>query len=125
MSKSYLYRKILIIEDDEIFLTPLAKFLTHNQFQVNLATNAQVGIELQDNIKFDLIITDLKMEGMSGIEAINKIIAKYPDAKIIVMSGYISQGGEFKDIENNPHVCAVFEKPVDFNDLLDKIKEVL
>ncbi len=125
MTKSYLYKKILIIEDDEIFLKPLVKFLTTNQFQVNIANNALTGIDLQDNIKFDIIITDLRMEGMSGAEAITKISAKYPDSKIIVVSGFIKEDEEFKQIKNNTQVCAVYEKPVDFNELLDKIKESL
>lgn len=125
MEESYFFKKILIIEDDEIFLKTLVKFLTHNQFQVNIAKNALTGLDLQDNIKFNLIISDLRMEGMSGAEAISKISAKYPEAKVIVISGYVKEDEDFKKIRDNKQVCAVYEKPVDFNELLGKIKEVL
>lgn len=125
MERSFLYKKILIIEDDEVFMKPLVKFLTYNQFQVNIARNALTGLDLQDNIQFDLIITDLRMEGMSGSEAIMKISAKYPDAKIVVISGYLEEDEEFKRISDNPQVYAVYEKPVDYEELLDKIKEIL
>lgn len=117
-----LYRKLLIIEDDDLFSTPLVRFLSQNQFQVNLAKEADFGVELQENINFDLIITDLQLNGMSGKEAIEKISKKYPETKIIVMSGFIGVKDEFRDIESNPHVCAVFEKPVDFAKLLETIK---
>lgn len=117
-----LYRKLLVIEDDDLFSIPLVRFLTQNQFQVNLAKEATFGVELQENINFDLIITDLQMDGMSGKEAIDKIAKKYPETKIIVMSGYIGVKEEFCDIKNNPYVCAVFEKPIDYMQLLETIK---
>jgi DNA-binding NtrC family response regulator len=117
-----LYRKLLVIEDDDLFSTPLVRFLTQNQFQVNLAKEATFGVELQENINFDLIITDLQMDGMSGKEAIDKIAEKYPETKIIVMSGYIGVKEEFCDIKNNPYVCAVFEKPIDYMQPLETIK---
>ena len=117
-----LYRKLLVIEDDDLFSTPLVRFLTQNQFQVNLAKEATFGVELQENINFDLIITDLQMDGMSGKEAIDKIAEKYPETKIIVMSGYIGVKEEFCDTKNNPYACAVFEKPIDYMQLLETIK---
>ena len=89
---------------------------------MNLAKEATFGVELQENINFDLIITDLQMDGMSGKEAIDKIAEKYPETKIIVMSGYIGVKEEFCDIKNNPYVCAVFEKPIDYMQLLETIK---
>lgn len=125
MGSSYLFKKILIIEDEDIFLKPLAKFLTLNNFQVNIAKNAETGINLNDNINFDIIITDLKMDGLSGVEVIKNISSKYPDSKIIVVSGYIEQNEEFKAVRENNHVVAVYEKPVDFNILLERIKELL
>ena len=57
-----------------------------------------MGLDLQDNIQFDLIITDLRMEGMSGSEAIMKISAKYPDAKIVVISGYLEEDEELSGL---------------------------
>lgn len=117
-----LYKKLLVIEDDDLFSTPLVRFLTQNRFQVNLAKEATFGVELQENINFDLIITDLQLDGMNGKEAIDKIAKKYPETKIIVMSGYIGVKEEFNDIKNNPYVCAVFEKPIDYIKLLETIK---
>lgn len=117
-----LYRKLLIIEDDDLFSAPLVRFLLQNQFQVNLAKEADFGVELQENINFDLIITDLQLNGKSGTEAIEKISKKHPKIKIIAMSGSVGIKDEFHNIKNNPHVCAIFEKPIDFMKLLEKIK---
>ena len=118
------YKKILVIDDDELFLKPLTKFLTLMKFQVNIADSGYKALDLYESIKFDLIITDLKMEGMSGIDVINFISEKYHDAKIIVISGFVDEN-EFKDLKNISKVSAIFEKPVDFEKLLAKIKEVI
>lgn len=124
MPKSYAFKKILIIDDDQIFLKPLIKFLTLMKFQVNIADSGIKGIELYREIKFDLVITDLKMEGMNGIEVVNLVAQNYPDSKIFVISGFVGDF-EFQEIKNNPHVAHIFEKPVDYESLLTKIKEVL
>jgi ActR/RegA family two-component response regulator len=124
MQKPYSYKKILIIDDDEIFLKPLVKFLTLMKFQVNIADSGVKGIELHKTIKFNLIITDLKMEGISGLEVVNLLSKNYPDTSIIIVSGFLNNL-EFQDLKNNPHVTAIYEKPVNYEELLKKIKEII
>ncbi len=117
------YKKILIIDDDQLFLKPLIKFLTMNKFQINIANSGIDGIDLQELIRFDLIITDLKMEGMSGIEVINYILSKHPEAKIIVMSGFLNED-QYEELSSK-NVVAIFEKPFDYDELLTKVKEAI
>jgi len=94
------------------------------KYQVNIAENGLSGLNLHDYIKFNLIITDLKMEGMNGIELINFLLTRYPETKIMVISGHIDLE-EFQEIKNNKYVKAIFEKPVDYEQLLKKIKEII
>ena len=124
MTAQISYKKILVIDDDALFLKPLTKFLTLMKYQVNIADNGYKALDLYESIKFDLIITDLNMEGMNGVEVINYIGERYPDTKIIVISGYVDRK-EFQDIKNISRVFAIFEKPVDFESLLKKIKEII
>jgi DNA-binding NtrC family response regulator len=124
MSKSHAFKKILVIDDDEVFLKPLIKFLTLMKFQVNIANSGINGIDLHKAIKFSLIITDLKMEGMSGIEVVDLISKNHPETKIIVISGHVNED-EFLQIKSNSHVAAIYEKPVDYDELLAKIKEII
>jgi DNA-binding NtrC family response regulator len=118
------YKKILVIDDDDLFLRPLTKFLTLMKYQVNIANSGYKALDLYESIKFDLIITDLRMEGMSGVEVINYISERYPDARIIVISGYVDET-EFQNINKVANVSAIFEKPIDFEKLLKKIKEII
>ena len=128
MVEKSIFKKILIIDDNEIFLKPLTKFLTLMKYQVNIATNGSCGIDLHESIKFDLIITDLKMENLNGKEVIDFLSEKYPETKIIVVSAYVNDPGYedmMKEIKSNKYVKAVFQKPVIFDDLLAKIKEII
>ena len=124
MTTSLSFKKILIIDDDILYIKPLTKFLTLMKYQVNIAENGLNGIDLHKSLKFDLIITDLKMEGMNGLEVIKLLSDKYPETKIIVVSGYINQK-EFQDIKNIQNVAALYQKPVDYEELLNKIKEII
>ena len=126
--RSSSFKKILIIDDEEIFLKPLTKFLTLMKYQVNIATDGSYGIDLQQSIKFDLIITDLKMKNLNGIEVINFLSEKYPETKIIVVSAYVNSeeySQMIEQIKNNKYVKSVFQKPVVFDELLNKIKEII
>jgi DNA-binding NtrC family response regulator len=118
------YRKILIIDDDKQFQEPLIKYLTLKKFQVNIADSGKVGLQLNDHLQFDLIITDLRMEEMDGLQVIKKFAAIHPHAKIIVISGFVDDD-EFKEINDQQVVKAIFSKPVDYEELFSKIDELL
>lgn len=61
-------KKILLVEDDDIFRDFLVKFLTNKGFEVTTALNGVEGLKEVSQRIFDLIITDLKMPEMSGLE---------------------------------------------------------
>ncbi len=124
MSKLNSYKKILIIDDEEIVIRPIIKYLTLMKFQVNVATSGEMGIDLYGEIDFDVAIVDLKMTGMSGMEVIDLLVKRYPNSKIIVITGFLNDK-EFQEIKNNPYVSSILEKPFELNVLLEKIKEVI
>jgi DNA-binding NtrC family response regulator len=118
------FKKILIIDDDEVFVKPLRKFLTLNKFQVNVAENGMNGLELQTALDVDLIITDLRMEGMTGIDVINNVSKTFPDTPIMVVSGFINDS-EFGGVDGYKNVVGVYQKPIDYEKLIEQIKNVV
>ena len=118
------FKKILIIDDDEVFVKPLRKFLTLNKFQVNVAENGMNGLELQNFLDVDLIITDLRMEGMTGIDVINNVSKTFPDTPIMVVSGFINDS-EFGGVDGYKNVVGVYQKPIDYEKVIEQIKTVL
>lgn len=79
---------ILIIEDDELMRASLELELEGAGFAVRSACNGLEAIELARQQHFDLIVTDVRMEGMSGLEALSALGEFQPSARKIVITGY-------------------------------------
>ncbi len=79
---------VLIVEDDENMRFFLNEAMAKHGYQPTAVGNAEAAIEAVGRNSFDLIITDVKLPGMSGIEAIPRIKERDPQATIIVMTAY-------------------------------------
>ncbi len=80
--------KILIIEDDDTMRDGISQVLKRAKHEVTGVSNGADGIELLGKEKFDLVITDYKMEGMNGIEVLEKVKAIDEAMDVIMMTAY-------------------------------------
>ncbi len=81
--------KILIIDDEPEMLHSLQKILSQRkEFSVDLAQDADRALEIVKKNDFDLIISDLKMGKVSGIDILKSALARNSEAKVILISGY-------------------------------------
>lgn len=78
---------ILLIDDEASIRNSLSSFLSDEGYRVFTAENGQVGIDLFLTEKIDLVVTDLRMPVMDGIEVMTDIHAHAPDTPMIVVSG--------------------------------------
>ncbi len=82
-------KKILIIDDEPEMLQSLRKILSQrNDFDISLMQNANEALKHVTEQKYDLILTDLNMGEVSGIDILKAALGKYPDTKVCVISGY-------------------------------------
>ena len=82
-------KKVLVVDDEIEMLKSLEKVLSHrDDFDVFFLENSLAARELVQTKKFDLIITDLKMKEVSGLEILKHAISKYPGTPVIMISGY-------------------------------------
>jgi DNA-binding NtrC family response regulator len=82
-------KKILIVDDEIEMLESLNKILSYRkEFQLTLVNDSQQGLDLVQKQKFDLIISDLKMHPVSGLEILKGAIKNFPDSLVIMISGY-------------------------------------
>ena len=82
-------KKILIIDDEIEMLESLEKIFSHRkEFDVTYIENSLIGKELVKTKRFDLIVTDLKMKEFSGLDILKSALASFPDALVIMISGY-------------------------------------
>jgi DNA-binding NtrC family response regulator len=80
--------KILVIDDEEIVRLSCTKALQSEGYDVKTAVSGKEGVALIENETFDLVVIDLKMPVMDGLEVIKTIKQRYPGLKVIIISGY-------------------------------------
>jgi len=113
---------ILIVDDDEAIRDSMNEFLEISGYKSYNAANAKEAIELLEKHSFHVVITDIMMPGMNGLE-LTDLIKKDYNANVIVMTGF---SGRFS-YENAIHKGAsdFVSKPVRFAELILRIKRVL
>ncbi len=81
-------RKLLLIDDEPDILRVLSMSLRADGYEVFTAENGAAGLEAFEKENPDIVITDIKMPGMDGIEVLGKIKAREPDAEVIIITGH-------------------------------------
>ena len=81
-------KRILVVDDDESLRWVTQAQLQQSGYEVNAAANGNEGLESIQRTPPDLVITDLKMPGMSGLELLKKIRADYPEILVIVVTAF-------------------------------------
>lgn len=118
---------ILIVDDEKDVLESLrATLRLAKQFKsvISVAENGEAGMAELVKKNFDLVISDYKMPGMSGIDFLAKIKKSYPDTVRILITGY-SDMNIAKEAINLAEVQYYLEKPWDNESLRSIISEVL
>ena len=113
--------KILLVDDEEEFIKTLADRLEVRGMTVTGATRGVDAVNLVNEEKFDVIVLDLAMPGMDGLETLQRIKEKDPDAEIIMLSGHGTIKTSIEAIKLGAE--DFMEKPVDLSELLEKIAE--
>jgi two-component system response regulator YesN len=117
--------RLLIVEDEKWEREGLVDFLDWKVFGIEIAGTArdgQEGYEKALRLKPDIILTDIKMPGMDGIEMSKKIKEVLPDIKIIILSGY--DDFRFAQEAISFNASAYVLKPFEENDLIPVIRKV-
>ncbi|WP_240632976.1 response regulator [Paenibacillus montanisoli] len=93
--------KVLLVDDHEMVRIGLAAVLnTEDGIEVvGEASNGMEGIRLAQAYRPDVVLMDLVMEGMDGVETTRKLLELYPDCKVIVLTSYLDDGKMYPVIE--------------------------
>lgn len=108
--------KILVIDDQKSIRNTLKDILEYEKHEVVLAENGPQGLELFDNDKFDIVLCDIKMPEMDGLEVLQKIMEKSSDTPVIMISGHGNIDTAVDAIKKGAY--DFIEKPLDLNRLL-------
>jgi len=81
-------KNILIIDDEEIIRMSCERALQVSGFGTAVASSGMEGLKILEKGKYDIVLLDLKMPDMDGMEVLNKIKSSWPDVNVIMISGY-------------------------------------
>lgn len=114
---------ILVIDDEKSIRNTLKDVLEYENHTIELASDGANGLELFTGNRYDVILLDIKMPGVDGIEVLDKIIADSPDTPVIMISGHGNIDTAVEAIKKGAY--DFIEKPLDLNRLLITIRNAL
>lgn len=122
--------KILVIDDDTAVLATVELVLKRQGHEVISTTDAYAGLGQLEKTPFDLVIVDIFMPEMDGLETINQINLRRPGLRIVVMSGYqfeasIAQRPDFLHMATELGAYVSLNKPFRPAELLEAVGKCL
>jgi DNA-binding NtrC family response regulator len=114
---------ILVIDDEKSIRNTLKEILEYEKFTVDLAENGIEGLEMYRKGGYDIVLCDIKMPEMDGLEVLEKIFEEEGEGQVIMISGHGNIDNAVEAIKKGAY--DFIEKPLDLNRLLITIRNAL
>jgi DNA-binding NtrC family response regulator len=115
--------EILVVDDDQSIATAFERFLRHEGHVCTLASNAEEALRLVGERDPDLVVMDIRMPGVDGLQALQQLRSRYPDLYVVMMTAYGTSQTSIDAIR-----AGAFEyltKPLDLDQLRNVIRHAL
>jgi two-component system, OmpR family, response regulator len=113
--------KVMIVDDEQDFLETIVKRLQARGIEVTGAENGYKALELIDGDGFDVVILDVKMPGLDGIETLREMKKKKPLVEVIMLTGHASVESGIQGMQLGAFDYVM--KPVALDELLEKMRQ--
>ena len=115
--------KILLVDDEEDFTQALGERLELRDYKVKVAGSGEECLEELEAEVPDVVILDLKMPGLGGIEVLKRIRAEHSDLPVLLLTGYGSTEEGIKGMQLG--AADYLMKPLNIDDLISKIHQAV
>ncbi|MFH1020020.1 MAG: response regulator [Pseudomonadota bacterium] len=112
-------RRLLVVDDEPIVGKRLHQVFTKIGFDIETYTDSASALAAIAERDFDIVVTDLKMEGIDGIEVLKRVRRRSPGTQVIIITGYASP--DTAELAQQEGVFAFLAKPF----RLDELKQVI
>lgn len=112
--------KILLVDDEEELVKTLSERMNMRNFGTDVAFNGEEALKLVDNEIPDVMVLDLKMPGIDGMEVLRRIKNHYPEIEVIILTGHGTEEDEREALDLGAY--CYLTKPVDIENLVAHIK---
>ena len=111
--------RLLVVDDEPIVGKRLKQVFGKIGFEIETYTDSALALAAIAEKPFDIVVTDLKMEGIDGIEVLKRVRAMNPKTRVIIITGYASP--DTAELAQQEGVFAFLAKPF----RLDELKQVI
>src|SRR6056297_1867373 len=115
--------KILVIDDERSIRNTLKDILEYEKYEVDLAEDGKKGIDKVKQGEYDIVLCDIKMPGLDGIEVLEQIHSLASDTPVVMISGHGNIDTAVESIKKGAY--DFIEKPLDLNRLLITIRNAM
>lgn len=112
---------VLLVDDEPVFRYPLVRRLTKRHLTVEEANDGHEALHMIKTRKIDVVVLDVKMPGMDGLEVLRAIKADHNLIEVIMLSGHASMDAAIKGMQQGAFDYLM--KPLDFDDLYFKLQD--
>jgi DNA-binding NtrC family response regulator len=113
--------RVLIVDDEPDFLETIVKRLRKRKIDTTGVDSGKKALELLEREPFDVVILDIRMPGMDGIETLKEIKHKRPLMEVILLTGHASVESGMQGIQYGAFDYVM--KPAEIDDLLEKVRQ--
>jgi len=118
------YRLLFVDDEEEILEVLMDLFKDEEDLQIITATSGKEALEKIENLPIDLVLCDLKLPDVSGLDLLRNIKGRYPDSITILATGYLDIYGD-QVREHREDIYKFITKPWDIFELKDMILNIL
>ena len=113
--------RVLLVDDEEEFVSALSERLMLRGIEVDSALNGEEALALMVERVFEVVILDVMMPGLGGLEVLKRIKSTYPNTQVILLTGHGSTREGIEGMRLGAFDYLI--KPVDIEEMLEKMKE--
>jgi DNA-binding NtrC family response regulator len=113
--------RVIVADDEETIATTLAIILNQAGFEARAVFSGEQVVELLDSFQPEMLITEVVMTGMTGIEVAIAVHNRLPDCKILLFSGQAATADLLEQAKTHGHEFEIVVKPMHPSDLLAKL----
>jgi len=114
--------RVLVADDEQVIANTLAIILNQAGFEARAVFSGEKAVEALDSFQPDMLISDVIMTGMTGIEAAIITRTRMPNCKILLFSGQAATADLLEKARTQGHEFEILAKPVHPTDLLAKLR---
>jgi DNA-binding NtrC family response regulator len=111
---------LLLVDDEPDFTEVMHKYLSRHGITLSIAEYCREALETMESQTVDVVIMDMNMPGMDGIQCLRMVKDRWPQAEVIILTGHASVQSGLAGMQSGAFDYCI--KPIDMRELLEKIE---